>query len=66
MKLNEDIKFAILMIVVFVSMASAFFQPTYSVTYDCRIAEISPDIPPAVKEQCRKKMSKHLQPQKGL
>jgi hypothetical protein len=23
-------------------------------TYDCRLAEISPDIPVAVKEQCRK------------
>jgi phospholipid N-methyltransferase len=23
-------------------------------TYDCRIAEISPDFPPDVREQCRK------------
>ena len=26
------------------------------VKYDCRLAEISPDFPPAVKEQCRKLM----------
>lgn len=24
------------------------------VTYDCRLAEISPDFPPKVKEECRK------------
>ena len=24
------------------------------VTYDCRLVEISPDIPPEVKEQCRR------------
>ena len=29
-----------------------------SVFYDCRIAEISPDVPPAVKQECRKKMEK--------
>jgi len=29
-----------------------------TVVYDCRIAEISPDVPVSVKEQCRKKMEK--------
>ena len=29
-----------------------------TVKYDCRIAEISPDYPVAVKEQCRKLRSK--------
>ena len=29
-----------------------------SVFYDCRIAEISPDVPPLVKQECRKKMEK--------
>ena len=29
-----------------------------TVKYDCRIAEISPDYPVAVKEACRKRMSK--------
>ena len=28
------------------------------VKYDCRIAEISPDYPVAVKEQCRKRSTK--------
>jgi hypothetical protein len=27
------------------------------VTYDCRLAEISPDIPIQVKQECRKKAS---------
>jgi len=29
-----------------------------TVKYDCGIAEISPDYPVAVKEQCRKRMTK--------
>jgi hypothetical protein len=59
MKLNDDIKFLILLIAVILSMACMFFQPKYPVAYDCRIAEFSPDVPPAVKEQCRKRMEKH-------
>jgi hypothetical protein len=60
MKINDDVKFAILLIAVIASMAAMFIQPKHViVTYDCRIAEISPDVPPAVKEQCRKKMEKH-------
>lgn len=67
MKLSDDFKFVLLMIVVILSIAATFFPPDHSkVFYDCRIAEISPDVPPKVKEECRKKMSKHLQPQKGL
>ena len=32
-----------------------FLQPKYKeVGYDCRLAEISPDIPIRVKEECRK------------
>ena len=38
------------------------FWPTdvrhVTVKYDCRIAEISPDYPVAVKEACRKRSSK--------
>ena len=30
-----------------------------AVAYDCRLAEISVDYPPAVKEECRKLMEKH-------
>ena len=66
MKLNEDIKFVILMIAVILSMIAAFFQPKYPVAYDCRISEISPDVPPAVKEQCRKRQKQWINPQKGL
>lgn len=57
MKLNDDIKFIILMTAVIASIVMMFFQPTYKeiiVTYDCRIAEISPDVPSKVKEECRK------------
>jgi hypothetical protein len=59
MKLNDEVKFVILLIAVILSMVCMFFQPKYPVAYDCRIAEISPDVPPAVKEQCRKRMEKH-------
>jgi len=61
MKLSEDTKFFILLFVVIASMVMAFFPPKPEVTvfYDCRIAEISPDVPPKVKEECRKKMEKH-------
>jgi hypothetical protein len=58
MKLNDDVKFAILLIAVILSMVCMFLQPKYPVAYDCRIAEFSPDVPPAVKEQCRKRWLK--------
>ncbi len=54
MKISEDFKFAILLIIVVISMTMAFKQPKYTVQYDCRVAEISPDVPPKVKEECRK------------
>ena len=67
MKISDDVKFVLLMIAVILSMAAAFFPPDHSeVFYDCRVAEISPDVPPKVKEECRKTISKYLQPQKGL
>ena len=34
---------------------SALDVNTNMVAYDCRIAEISPDIAPAIKEECRKR-----------
>lgn len=58
MKLSDEIKFIILLLAVMLSMMAAFFQPKYSVTYDCRIAEISPDVPAKVKEECRKLQEK--------
>jgi hypothetical protein len=60
-KINDEVKFAILLIAIIASLAAAFFQPRYpTVKYDCRIAEISPDVPPAVKEQCRQLMQKSV------
>lgn len=32
-------------------------QENKTVRYDCTWVEISPDIPPKVKEECRKKLS---------
>lgn len=63
-KLSEDTKFFILLFVVIISMVMAFFppKPEVAVFYDCRIAEISPDVPPKVKQECRKKMEKHSLP----
>ena len=45
-------------------MVMAFFppKPEVAVFYDCRIAEISPDVPPKVKQECRKKMEKQSPP----
>ena len=59
MKISEDIKLLILLVAVIASMALMFLQPTTlpertRVFYDCRIAEISPDVPPLVKQECRK------------
>jgi hypothetical protein len=60
MKINDDVKFAILLIAVIASMVAMFIQPKHViVTYDCRVAEFSPDVPPMVKEQCRRKMGKN-------
>ena len=59
MKISDDTKFVLLMVAVILSMAAAFMQPDHTaVFYDCRVAEISPDVPPKVKEECRKKMEK--------
>ena len=55
MKLSDDTKFVILMIVVILSIVCMFIQPDRTaIFYDCRVAEISPDVPPKVKEECRK------------
>jgi len=64
-KLSEDIKLLILLIAVMASIAMMFFQPTTlpertRVFYDCRIAEISPDVPPLVKQECRKLQERKL------
>lgn len=47
--------------IIFVVLVLAFWPSNTNhvvVKYDCRIAEISPDYPAAVKEQCRKRSTK--------
>lgn len=64
MKISDEVKFITLFFVVVASIAAMFFQPRYpTVKYDCRIAEISPDVPLKVKEECRKLMSKYQKTQ---
>ena len=63
MKINEDLKFGLLVVVVIASIAVQCFHPQTltertKVFYDCRIAEISPDVPPMVKQECRKLQEK--------
>ena len=59
MKLSDEVKFVILFLVAVVSIGVMFFQPRYpTVTYDCRLAEISPDYPQEVKQQCREEIRK--------
>ena len=59
MKFSDEFKFTTLFLVVVASISAMFFQPRYpTIKYDCRLAEISPDIPAQVKEECRKLMSK--------
>ena len=43
--------------IIFVVLVLAFWPTTkgHVITYDCRIAEISPDFPVEVKEACRKR-----------
>jgi hypothetical protein len=60
MKISDEVKFIGLFFIVVASIAVMFFQPRYPmIKYDCRLAEISPDIPLKVKEECRKLMSKY-------
>jgi hypothetical protein len=51
---KRDALLAALFIIVAILIASYFDQPKdHLVRYDCRLAEISPDIPVKVKELCR-------------
>jgi hypothetical protein len=63
MKINDDLKFGLLVVVVIASIAVQCFHPQTitgrtKVFYDCRIAEISPDVPPMVKQECRNQQEK--------
>jgi hypothetical protein len=58
---KQEIKLIVLFVVFWV--ATMYFLTNVDthvvVRYDCRIAEISPDVPAAVKEKCRKKLFKN-------
>jgi hypothetical protein len=59
MKLSNEVKFVILFLIAVVSIGVMFFQPRYpTIKYDCRLAEISPDVPVKVREECRKLQEK--------
>ena len=60
---KSDIKIHIIMVFVLLFLGSACFGliylgnnmfPDYKPTYNCSIAEISPDFTPAMRDECRK------------
>lgn len=59
---KEEWGFIIVMIAIFGAMIVQCSHPTPDyvkrVMYDCRIAEISPDVPPLVKQECRRLQEK--------
>ncbi len=61
---KERIGFILLIILVIFIMAWSDFGKQPKV-YDCRMAEISPDFPPEVREECRKLIREELQREKN-
>jgi len=63
MKRDEWV-FILLLVAVCASLVVQCYHPgpglseRTKVFYDCRIAEISPDVPPLVKQECRKQQEK--------
>ena len=57
---KEEWGFLLVIIALVAAIAVQFIQPAKfkEVMYDCRVAEISPDVPPKVKEECRKLQEK--------
>lgn len=60
---KEDWVFIAVFVAVCASLVVQCYHPLTAperakIFYDCRIAEISPDIPPKVKEECRKLQEK--------
>ena len=60
MKISENVKLALIFIVLAIVGIVPFIWPDHKVVvmYDCRLAEISPDFPQAAKQLCRRKMEK--------
>lgn len=45
----------LLFVIIAVFVGIVYFTPKQrAVVYDCRLAEISPDYPPVVREECRR------------
>ena len=64
MKYKEELKFGLVVVLLIASIAVQCFHPLTAdqrakIFYDCRVSEISPDVPLKVKEECRKLMEKH-------
>lgn len=59
--MNTVIKAGFLILVGIACMVSMVLigMGVHEVRYDCRLAEISPDIPQQVKEQCRTRYLQH-------
>ncbi len=61
MSIMGNIKIGLLMIIAWLALVWAVYGSSVehiTMKYDCAIAEISPDVPQTVKEQCRKLMQK--------
>ena len=55
--LSDKINIALFVVLVVVMWGGLFYIVSHmprTATYDCSIAEISPDIPPKAREECRK------------
>ena len=56
--MKEAIHIAIALAIFVAWIGALATMDNKTIKYDCRLAEISPDFPPAVKEQCRKLMER--------
>ena len=57
---KDNLIFILVLVAVYAALVVQCYHPgpnlaeRTKVFYDCRIAEISPDVPPLVKQECRK------------
>lgn len=63
MKYKEELKFGLVVVLLIAAIAVQCFHPLTAdqrtkIFYDCRVSEISPDVPPKVKEECRRLQEK--------
>lgn len=62
---KDNLIFLLVLFAVCASLVVQFYYPGPNLSertriyYDCRIAEISPDVPPLVKQECRKLQERH-------